>query len=84
MKSEQINSQINNGFSNCLLYGDCIELLSGMASSRVDFVLTDPPYLANYLARDGRTVPKDNGSDWVRPAFQEIYRVLRYVDAFGA
>jgi len=26
MKSEQINSQINKGFSNSLLHGDCIEL----------------------------------------------------------
>jgi adenine-specific DNA-methyltransferase len=49
-----------------------------MASNRVDFVLTDPPYLANYLSRDGRSVPSDNASDWVKPAFQEIYRVLRW------
>jgi DNA modification methylase len=76
MKSEQINSQINNGFSNSLLHGDCIELLSRMASSRVDFVLTDPPYLAHSSSRDGRSVPNDNNCDWVRPAFQEIYRVL--------
>jgi DNA modification methylase len=77
MKSEQINFY-NRGFSNSLLHGDCIQLLSGMASNRIDLVLTDPPYLANYLARDGRTVPNDNGSDWVKPAFQEIYRVLRW------
>ena len=77
MKSEQINSH-NKRFSNSLLHGDCIELLSGMASCRVDFVLTDPPYLANYLSRDGRSVPNDSASDWVRPAFHEIYRVLRW------
>ena len=77
MKSEQINSH-NKGFSNTLLHGDCIELLSGMASNRVDFVLTDPPYLANYLSRDGRSVPNDSACDWVRPAFHEIYRVLRW------
>ncbi len=78
MKSEQINSQINNGFSNRLLHGDCIELLSRMTSNRVDFVLTDPPYLAHYSSRDGRSVPNDNNCDWVKPAFQEIYRVLRW------
>lgn len=77
MKSEQINSR-DKGFSNRLLHGDCIELLSGIPSNRFDFVLTDPPYLANYLARDGRTVPNDNGGDWVKPAFREIYRVLRW------
>ena len=77
MKSEQINSR-NTGFSNSLLHGDCIELLSAMASNLVDFVLTDPPYLANYLSRDGRRVPNDSASDWVRPSFHEIYRVLRW------
>jgi site-specific DNA-methyltransferase (adenine-specific) len=77
MKSEQIKSH-NNEFSNSLLHGDCIALLSGMASNRVDFVLTDPPYLANYLSRDGRSVLNDSASDWVRPAFREIYRVLRW------
>jgi len=77
MKSEQINSH-NKEFSNKLLHGDCVQLLSGMASSRCDFVLTDPPYLANYVSRDGRNVPNDNGSDWILPAFREIYRVLRW------
>jgi adenine-specific DNA-methyltransferase len=78
MKSEQTNSQTNNGFANSLLHGDCIELLSRMASNRVDFVLTDPPYVAHYSSRDGRSVPNDNNCDWVKPAFQEIYRVLRW------
>ena len=78
MNSEQINSHINNGFSNSLLHGDCIELLPRMVSNRVDFVLTDPPYLAHYSSRDGRSVPNDNNCDWVKPAFQEIYRVLRW------
>jgi DNA modification methylase len=78
MKSEQINSQTNNGFANSLLHGDCIELLSRMASNRVDFVLTDPPYVAHYSSRDGRSVPNDDNCDWVKPAFQEIYRVLRW------
>lgn len=77
MKSEQINSQ-NSGFANNLLHGDCIELLSRLGTASIDFVLTDPPYLANYLARDGRSVPNDNKSDWIKPAFQEIHRVLHW------
>jgi adenine-specific DNA-methyltransferase len=77
MKSEQIKFH-NKGFSNRLLHGDCIELLSRMASNCVDFVLTDPPYLANYVSRDGRSVPNDSASDWVKPAFHEIYRALRW------
>ena len=36
MKSEQINSQINKGFSNTLLHGNCVELLSGMSSGSAD------------------------------------------------
>ena len=30
MKSELIDSQINKGFSNSLLHGNCVELLSGL------------------------------------------------------
>ena len=37
MKSEQINSQINKGFSNSLLHGNCVELLSGMSSGSAGF-----------------------------------------------
>jgi DNA modification methylase len=78
VKSEQINSQINKGFSNSLLHGDCIELLSHMAPRSVDFVLTDPPYLVNYSSRDRRNVPNDDNDAWLKPAFTEIYRVLRW------
>jgi len=77
-KPGQIHSPVNKAFSNRLLHGDCIEVLSRMAPSSVDFVLTDPPYLVNYSSRDGRRVPNDDNSDWVMPAFQEIYRVLRW------
>ena len=79
MKSEQINFHHNKSFSNRLVHGDCIEVLSGMASNRFDFVLTDPPYLANYVSRDERNVPNDNGGgDWIKPAFQQIHRVMRW------
>lgn len=27
-----------------ILHGDCIQILRGLASASVDFVLTDPPY----------------------------------------
>ncbi|MGB8442636.1 MAG: DNA methyltransferase, partial [Candidatus Acidiferrales bacterium] len=76
--SEQINSQINKGFTNTLLHGNCVELLSGMSSGAADFVLTDPPYLVNYSSRDGRIVPNDDNDAWLKPAFREIYRVLRW------
>jgi len=78
MKSEQINSQINKGFSNSLLHGNCVDSLGGISSGGADFVLTDPPYLVNYSSSDGRTVPNDDNDAWVKPAFKEIYRVLRW------
>jgi adenine-specific DNA-methyltransferase len=47
-------------------------------SASVDFVLTDPPYLVNYASNDGRTVPNDDNDAWLKPAFAEIYRALRW------
>ncbi len=40
-------------------------------------VLTDPPYLVNYTARDGRRCANDHDGRWLVPAFQELYRVLK-------
>ncbi|WP_439926225.1 DNA methyltransferase [Nitrobacter sp. JJSN] len=48
-----------------------------MPAGSVDFVLTDPPYLVNYRSRDGRRVANDNNDAWLRPAFAEMYRVLK-------
>jgi adenine-specific DNA-methyltransferase len=49
-----------------------------MPASSADFVLTDPPYLVHYSLSDGRSVPNDDNDAWLRPAFGEIYRVLRW------
>jgi site-specific DNA-methyltransferase (adenine-specific) len=48
-----------------------------LRSGSVDFVLTDPPYLAHYCSRNGRRVANDGDAAWVKPAFAEIFRVLR-------
>jgi DNA modification methylase len=61
---------------NTLLHGDCLTLLPQLAAESVAFVLTDPPYLTRYRARDGRTVPNDDNDAWLRPAFAGLYRVL--------
>jgi site-specific DNA-methyltransferase (adenine-specific) len=45
-------------------------------------VLTDPPYLARYRSRDGRSVPNDDNDAWLAPAFAELHRVLA-PDTFG-
>jgi site-specific DNA-methyltransferase (adenine-specific) len=62
---------------NTVLAGDCIEVLPQLSAGSIDFVLTDPPYFVRYETRDGRTVQNDNCSDWLIPAFGEIYRVLK-------
>jgi len=66
---------------NTVITGDCLEVLQGFPSGSVDFVLSDPPYLIGYCPRDGRRIINDESIAWLRPAFQEIHRVLRQ-DAF--
>ena len=34
--------------------------------------------MVNYSSSDGRTVPNDDNDAWVKPAFREIFRVLRW------
>jgi DNA modification methylase len=57
--------------------GDCVEVMRGMPEGSIDFVLTDPPYITHYRSRDGRRVANDDNSRWLRPAFAEMYRVLK-------
>lgn len=60
-----------------VIHGDCITVMKAMPNASVDFVLTDPPYLVRYRSRDGRTIANDNNPAWVKPAFAEMYRVLK-------
>lgn len=62
---------------NSIVHGDCIPLMTAMAESSVDFILTDPPYLVNYRSRDGRRIANDRGGDWVQAAFTQMHRVLK-------
>jgi adenine-specific DNA-methyltransferase len=59
-----------------IIHGDCLEVLPQIPTESVNFVLTDPPYLTRYKSRDGRSVPNDDNSAWLKPAFAEMYRVL--------
>ena len=63
--------------TNTIINADCLKALPALPAHSVDFILTDPPYLVNYKSRDGRTVPNDNDDQWLLPAFQEMYRVLK-------
>ena len=62
---------------NSIVHGDCVEAMRSMDSNSIDFILTDPPYLVRYRARDGRTVANDDNDAWLNPAFAEMYRVLK-------
>lgn len=62
---------------NAVLHGDCVEVMRRMASTSVDFILTDPPYLVRYRPRSGETVRNDDNARWLEPAFAEMYRLLK-------
>ncbi|MGH9724728.1 MAG: hypothetical protein ACRD41_06660, partial [Candidatus Acidiferrales bacterium] len=74
---EQSRELISQSRHNAVLQGDCIEIMQQLPSCSVDFVLTDPPYLAHYCSRDGRKVANDSDAAWLKPAFAQIFRVLR-------
>jgi DNA modification methylase len=63
--------------SNRILHGDCVPLMTALPSGSVDFILTDPPYLVRYRDRSGRTVANDDRDDWLKPAFAEMFRLLK-------
>lgn len=62
---------------NQVVNGDCLTILPKLAACSVDFVFTDPPYLSQYRDRSDRTVLNDDRNAWLRPAFAQIYRVLK-------
>src|SRR5665213_663523 len=62
---------------NTVRHGDCLDIMSRMQSNAVDFILTDPPYVTHYRARDGRQVSNDDNDRWLKPAFAQMYRVLK-------
>ena len=65
------------GNRNTILIGDCVNILPQIDAGSIDFILTDPPYVRRYKPRDGRTVPNDDNFAWLKPAFAEMFRVLR-------
>jgi site-specific DNA-methyltransferase (adenine-specific) len=68
-----------NQFLNQIIQGDCLQIMQDIPSNSIDLVVTDPPYLVNYRSRDGRSYQNDdwNNTSWLKPAFREVYRVLR-------
>jgi adenine-specific DNA-methyltransferase len=62
---------------NMIYNADCVKFLPRLSSESIDFILTDPPYLVRYRSRDGRSVPNDDNDAWLKPAFAEMYRLLK-------
>jgi DNA modification methylase len=62
---------------NSVTRGDCVDVMKEMPAKSVDFVLTDPPYLVRYVDRSGRSVKNDDNEAWLKPAFAEMFRVLK-------
>lgn len=69
---------MTSSFHNTILNGDCIEMMRKLERSSVDFILTDPPYITRYRSRDGRTIANDDNARWLKPAFNQMHRVLKY------
>ncbi|MFT9113843.1 MAG: DNA methyltransferase [Acetobacter malorum] len=72
------NTNTAADFRSTILNGDSVELMRQMPRNAVDFILTDPPYLVNYQGRDGRKVRNDDNARWLRPAVNQMHRVLKW------
>jgi len=70
-------------FLDSVIHADCLDVLPEIPDESIDLVVTDPPYLVNYRPRDGRKCTGDNTDYWLRPAFRELYLVLK-PDSFCA
>ncbi len=70
-------SNSSQGPRNVIFNGDCIDVMRSVDRGTVDFILTDPPYVTNFRDRQGRTVANDDNGRWLRPAFNQMHRVLK-------
>nr|WP_231367918.1 hypothetical protein [Acetobacter aceti] len=71
------NTTTATDFRSTILNVDSVQLMRALPRNAVDFILTDPPSLANYQGRDGRKVRNDDNARWLRPAFNQMHRVLK-------
>ncbi|MBK4771946.1 MAG: DNA methylase [Pantoea sp. Morm] len=59
------------------MHGDSVQVMGGFPDKSIDFILTDPPYLVGFKDRSGRSIANDVNSEWVQPASNEMFRVLK-------
>src|SRR5580658_2743369 len=62
---------------NTMINGDCLQVLPQLAAGSVDFILTDPPYIAGYRSRNNQTIRNDDNAEWLAPSCAQMYRVLK-------
>jgi hypothetical protein len=62
---------------NTIIHGDCIEVMQTLPARSVDFILTDPPYIAAYKTRDNQMILNDDNAAWLTRSFAQMYRVLK-------
>jgi len=62
---------------NVIFNADCIDVMRSFDRGSVDMIVTDPPYITRYRSRDGQTVANDDNARWLRPAFNQMHRVLK-------
>jgi adenine-specific DNA-methyltransferase len=70
-------------FANQVIHEDCVAVMQSFPNQSIDLAVTDPPYLVRYKPRDGRHCMNDNTGAWLKPAFRELYRILK-PDSFCA
>ena len=68
---------MHNNHLNHIHLGDCINVMQSFPQNYVDLIVTDPPYLVNYKSRDGRSIANDINDNWLEPAFNQMFRILR-------
>lgn len=59
------------------MHGDSVQVMGGFPDKSIDFILTDPPYLVGFKDRSGRSIANDVNSEWVQPASNEMFRMLK-------
>ncbi|EFG6587888.1 DNA methylase [Escherichia coli] len=57
--------------------GNCIDVMARIPDNAIDLILTDPPYLVGFRDRSGRTIAGDKTDEWLQPACNEMFRVLK-------
>lgn len=59
------------------ILGNCVNIMASFPDRAVDFILTDPPYLVGFRDRSGRSIAGDKTDEWLQPACNEMYRILK-------